>query len=109
MLAIRMKRHVPRAGTGGNRRERHLVRTERAGSQIEIQRVDLVGAEIDAEHMLRIEVGEDLVRVRAFLPRWIGTRAIAHALEQIASRSEATAGHDRNDGEDSASEMGGAH
>ena len=43
-----------------------------AGTQIEIQDVDLVGAEVDAEQVLRLQVREDLVRVRTFLPRRIG-------------------------------------
>ena len=72
MLPVGVEGHVPRARSGGNRRDRDLVRAQRAGGEIEIQHVDLVGAEVDTKHVLPIEVGEDLVRVRAFLAGGLG-------------------------------------
>src|SRR5262245_45394769 len=109
MLAIRVEGHVPRTRPGGDVRERYFVRTERAGREIEIQRVDLVGAEVDAEYVRRIEVGKDLVRVRTFLAQWIGTRAVADTLKQIAHGSESAAGDDGKDGEVAGAVVGGHH
>ena len=59
-------------GARRHRREGNGVRGQPARAQVEIQDVDLVGAQVDAEYVLGVQVGQDLVRVRAFLPVGFG-------------------------------------
>src|SRR5207247_10269296 len=80
---IGVKRHVPRSRAGSDRCEWYRVRGEHTRSWIEIQDVDLVRAEVDAEHVTPIQVREDLVRVGRFLAIWIGAGAVAGAEEDV--------------------------
>src|SRR5439155_19052222 len=76
-LPVRVERHVARSRARSDRRKRHRVRAEQTRAQIEIQRIDLVSAEVDAEHMIPAEVGENLMRVRTILAVRAGAGAIA--------------------------------
>src|SRR2546423_586965 len=57
--------------------------------------IALVGAEVDAEHVIAIEVGEDLVRVRPFLTGGIGSGPVAGALEVVGLVADRTVTVDR--------------
>ena len=83
MLSIGVEGHVPRPGARRDRCKRHRVRTEYASTGVEVQHVYLIGAEVDAEHMVAIQIGEDLVGVRTFLPGGIRSSPVADALELV--------------------------
>jgi len=83
VLSIGVEGHVPRPGARRDRCKRHRVRTEYASTGVEVQHVYLIGAEVDAEHMVAIQIGEDLVGVRTFLPGGIRSSPVAHALELV--------------------------
>ena len=90
MLAIGVKGHVPWPGTGRDPCERYGVGVEHAGARIEVPDIDLVSAEIDAEHVITIEIGEDLVRVRAFLAGGIGPGPVADTLKVVGYIADRT-------------------
>ena len=80
-LPVRVERHVTGPGTRRDRSKGHRVRSQRRPSpRSRVQDVDLVRAQVDAEHVSCRRVGEDLVRVRAFLAIWIGAGAVALTL-----------------------------
>src|SRR5215470_16662431 len=83
MLSIGVEGHVPRPRTGRDGRKQHRVRVECAGTWIEVPQIDLVGPEVDAKHMITVEVREDLMRVRPFLAVGIGTGPVADTLEVV--------------------------
>src|SRR5215469_15731827 len=89
-----MKGHVPWSGAGCDRRKRHRVRDELARSGIQVPDIDLVGAKIDTEHVIAVEVGKDLVRVRSFLAGRIRSGPVADALEIICLGSDRTVSRD---------------
>jgi hypothetical protein len=90
VFAVGMKRHVPRSGAGGDRHKRHSVRNQRSRSEIEVPHIDLVGPQINAEHVIASEVIEDLMRVRPFLAVGIGSGPVADALEIIGHGPDRT-------------------
>ena len=67
---------------------------EQTRAQIEVQGVDLVGAQVDAEHMIPAEVSEDLVCMRTFLAVRAGPGAIADALELVGLGADRAIGVD---------------
>jgi hypothetical protein len=74
--------------------ERHLIRLEFSGCEVEVPHIDLVGAEVDSEHVMAGEIVQDLVRVRPLLAGRIGSRAIADALKIIGHRPDRTVAGD---------------
>ena len=94
MQPIRMKGHVPGTGPRRHGRKRHGSRREDTGGEIEIQDVDLVGAQIDAEYVMCIEIGQDLVRVRALLSIRIGSATVADTLKIGRHRADRAVGLD---------------
>src|SRR5215472_14344060 len=85
----------PRAGR--DRGKRHRIRDELTGAGIEVPDIDLVSAEVDAEHMIAVEVGEDLMRVRSFLAVGVGTGPVADTLEVVGHIADRTIAVDRKD------------
>src|SRR4029077_11847524 len=85
-----MKSHVPWSGTRLDRDERHHVRDQLAGNWVEVPDIDLVGTEINAEHMIAVEIGDDLVRVRPLLAGGIGSSPVADALEVVGHGANRT-------------------
>ena len=83
-LPIRVERHVARSGARSDRRKRDRVRAEQTRAQIEIQRIDLVSAQVDAEHMTPAEISEDLMRMRTLLAVRAGPGSIADTLELVS-------------------------
>ena len=81
VLPIGMEGHVPWSGTGRDPCERYRVRVERARTLIEVPQIDLVGPEVDAEHVIAVEVGDYLVRVRPLLAGRVGSGPVADTLE----------------------------
>ena len=90
MLAIGVEGHMTRPGTGRDWRERHAVLDELAGA-IEVPHIDLVGAEVDTEYVIAIEIGQDLVRVRPFLAVGVGAGPVADTLEIVGHCANRTA------------------
>ena len=86
-MPIRVKGHVSWPRTGRYRRERHRVRDERT-TGIKVPDVDLVGAEVDAEHVIAIEVRQDLMCVRPLLTVRVGSGPVADALEVVRQRAD---------------------
>jgi len=56
VLSVGVEGHVPRPGTGRDRRERHRVWDQLAGAGIKVPHIILVSAEVYAEDMIAIEV-----------------------------------------------------
>ena len=86
MLSIGMEGHVTWSGTRRDRRKWHDVGDELASVCIEVPHVNLVGAEIDAKHVIAIQIGEDLVRMRPLLA--VGVRPGAFALDEVRPLAE---------------------
>ena len=71
------------SGTRRDRRKWHDVGDELASVCIEVPHVNLVGAEIDAKHVIAIQIGEDLVRMRPLLAVGVWAGSVADALEIV--------------------------
>src|SRR6185436_1161129 len=79
---------------GGDRCEWYRVRGEHTRPGIEIQDVDLVRAEVDAEHVTPVQVREDLVRVRRLLALGIGPSTVAGAEEDVGHGADRAVSED---------------
>src|SRR5204863_9243715 len=80
-----------------DRHKGHDIRTEFSGAGVEVPHIQLVGSEIDAEHVIAIKISEDLVRVRPFLAVRIGSGSVADALEIVGHVADRTVGIDSKD------------
>jgi hypothetical protein len=87
---------VAGSGARGDGRKGHLVQAPHACAEVEIPDVDLIGARVDAEDVIRVEVGEDLMRVRSLAVR-VGSGAVPLALEVEDLGADRPIGRDRMD------------
>jgi hypothetical protein len=88
---------VARTGAGRDRSEGHRVESERACAQVEVPRDDPVGTQVDAEYVVRVEVGEDLVGVSRFLTAGVGAGTVAVDVEVVGRQADRAVGLDRID------------
>ena len=86
-------------GARGDRRRWHSVRAQLARDNVQVPRHDLVSAQVDAEHVPRVEIGEDLVGVGPFLTVWVGSGAVPRVLESVGHRADRAVGQDLVDRE----------